>query len=595
MHESSSGIGNIPELDGLRGIAILMVVFLHFWAHSSPAGSGIPLNMVIGDLHFDLEWFFKGGSNGVRVFFVLSAFLLYLPFALANLKATALPRVWKFYRRRMLRILPAYYFVIAAYALLVFLAGFNTNSARLTPWNISASSLFLQPIAGLFARGTSLDVVPGSWSLAPEIYFYMLLPLFAYLTRKRLPFVLLMAAMLAGGPLFRHYLETKYSTADFFLLYRFSFPAFMDIFGFGILAARIYAAYRAEFRDAGSRLSKYARYLVLPGIVIFFYTWFSFAGQKLIVDREFQMGFGILLFVLGILSAASAAAGWLRSNWLRYTGIVSYSLFLIHITLVWYPINTIFAVLQIWNPAVRFLCLLLFGIPLSIALASVCYRRIEKPFLNKNISFRSAVGMVQRPLFTAAASILAFSLVFSFINIQDEVYTGHLFQHKYSLTSFAKNKIKEYYGPEAGPEIIQLWRGVAPEDFSVYSSLGASNIGVERAGSLLRLVCRKEDAGSWLEISAVLNDSQIKALRGKQVSLTGRIGTNRPERVQLGIYDGFRDLGSPEQPAADPKEIRLQTQIRPGGKDPQFKINVFPGEDGPVIVTFQDIQIDIMK
>ena len=101
--ESDIGTSEIPELDGLRGCAVLMVVILHLQINMQVAGlHGFP-----GFLH-DVAGF---GYVGVQLFFILSGFLLFGPYARALLEAPKYrwPSARQFYVRRARRILPLYY------------------------------------------------------------------------------------------------------------------------------------------------------------------------------------------------------------------------------------------------------------------------------------------------------------------------------------------------------------------------------------------------------------------------------------------------------------------------------------------------------
>src|SRR5712692_9378161 len=102
-NEQKSGKKNsITVLDGVRGVAVLMVIVFH-------------VNRVTGDnLWNQAEYplassISTAGGIGVTLFFVLSGFLLFMPFAKALLYKTDWPLARVFYMRRVLRIIPAYY------------------------------------------------------------------------------------------------------------------------------------------------------------------------------------------------------------------------------------------------------------------------------------------------------------------------------------------------------------------------------------------------------------------------------------------------------------------------------------------------------
>src|SRR5690242_17598417 len=102
---------SIAVLDGVRAIAILMVIIFHvnritgdnLWSQqSNPLASSVSTS----------------GGTGVTLFFVLSGFLLFMPYAKALLFKTSWPLARVFYLRRVLRIIPAYY--VSLFLIIVF-------------------------------------------------------------------------------------------------------------------------------------------------------------------------------------------------------------------------------------------------------------------------------------------------------------------------------------------------------------------------------------------------------------------------------------------------------------------------------------------
>ena len=101
---SSGATREIAAIDGLRALAILLVVWCHLYtqasAHAWPLGP-MPLQRVA-----------QLGFSGVDLFFVLSGFLLFLPYSRAILAGAPLPSTKKFYYRCLLRIVPLYLFAL---------------------------------------------------------------------------------------------------------------------------------------------------------------------------------------------------------------------------------------------------------------------------------------------------------------------------------------------------------------------------------------------------------------------------------------------------------------------------------------------------
>ena len=144
----------LPELDTIRGLAVLWVLFLHGfeWQY--------------GSLHFGpaATAFLKStqpGSLGVDLFFVLSGFLI-TGILLDSRTATHYYR--RFYTRRAFRILPVYY------TLLILLLTLHSSSPRF----VLLGLIYLANMTSFF--GVACDYGP-LWSLAVEEHFYLLWPL----------------------------------------------------------------------------------------------------------------------------------------------------------------------------------------------------------------------------------------------------------------------------------------------------------------------------------------------------------------------------------------------------------------------------------
>jgi peptidoglycan/LPS O-acetylase OafA/YrhL len=145
-----------PTLDGYRAIAAFMVVTTHV-AFASGLVAELPWGAV--PARFDI---------GVTIFFLLSGFLLYRPWALAAMTARPGPRVGPFYWRRGVRIFPAYW-VMLAFTLLV-LPTIQPVAASTWAAHIPLLQIYLMPGVGGLSQ---------IWSLATEVAFYAVLPVVA--------------------------------------------------------------------------------------------------------------------------------------------------------------------------------------------------------------------------------------------------------------------------------------------------------------------------------------------------------------------------------------------------------------------------------
>jgi peptidoglycan/LPS O-acetylase OafA/YrhL len=162
----------VASLTGLRGIAALFVFVFHY-GYFNP---GIRLDLNVPLIGKALQFPLGFGFAGVDLFFVLSGFLLSLPFARATLSDAPHPPLKHYYKRRLLRVFPAYYAQLAI--ILVFGAWFVTwtppNGVSLIAhlfmfFNIGWDPV--RPMVGLW------------WTLPVELSFYLLLPFIASFMR----------------------------------------------------------------------------------------------------------------------------------------------------------------------------------------------------------------------------------------------------------------------------------------------------------------------------------------------------------------------------------------------------------------------------
>lgn len=92
--------GRIGPLDGIRAVAVLMVVWYHFWQQSWLMPVAGPVN---------LDWMPRNGAICVDLMILLSGFCLFLPYARNMFREGKDPSAGQFYRKRAARIMPSYY------------------------------------------------------------------------------------------------------------------------------------------------------------------------------------------------------------------------------------------------------------------------------------------------------------------------------------------------------------------------------------------------------------------------------------------------------------------------------------------------------
>jgi peptidoglycan/LPS O-acetylase OafA/YrhL len=170
LRRITSGSSWIPEIDGLRFIAITLVVLFHLMAE---VGSKSRVPLIRQSWYDGLFAFLSRGDIGVRIFFVISGFILGRPFARHYLLGHAKPSLRNYYLRRITRLEPPYLINIAVCTVAIAIYSHISLRALLLPF--AASAVYLH---GFFFQAAS-PINPVAWTLEMEVQFYLLVPLIA--------------------------------------------------------------------------------------------------------------------------------------------------------------------------------------------------------------------------------------------------------------------------------------------------------------------------------------------------------------------------------------------------------------------------------
>lgn len=338
----------IAELDGLRGIAVLMVMLLH----TRPT-------------------MFFWGWAGVDLFLVLSGFLI-TRILLENRGQPGMMRA--FYVRRALRIWPVYYVTwFATAAIFVLTAEAGVPAAEGMPPGHWRGLLFLQNIEHYFPDSAlSSDYIwyfEHSWSVAVEEQFYLVWPvILLFAADRRTGLLILGASVLAAA-----YIARAQSMSLHVLLTR--------VDGLVLGAAIAYASILSPRLLETIRLRALV-YVALAGAALVApYLLLGFADPRAAFGARAApvLGFSILFAVALALSLRSAGhehLRWLRWSPLRWVGQISFGLYMYHV-----PIGFLglLGVNQgLWDRPVA--KVIMWGG--SLALAHLSFRWMERPILS---------------------------------------------------------------------------------------------------------------------------------------------------------------------------------------------------------------------
>jgi peptidoglycan/LPS O-acetylase OafA/YrhL len=166
----------LAGIEGLRAVAASSVLVLHTWLYAPPGDDHAELGRRVDMLMPHLGY-------GVVLFFTLSGFLLYRPFARSILHGERLPAAAAYLRNRALRIVPAYWVILLICAVVLGSVLYRDDSGQLLNGRLVDPALLAA--TGVFVQGyvpdTLLTGIGPAWSLAVEVVFYLILPLLALL------------------------------------------------------------------------------------------------------------------------------------------------------------------------------------------------------------------------------------------------------------------------------------------------------------------------------------------------------------------------------------------------------------------------------
>jgi peptidoglycan/LPS O-acetylase OafA/YrhL len=364
----------------LRGVAILLVLLFHIdrvIAGPRAAQSGVVVS----------PWwaFIQAGHTGVSLFFILSAFLLSLPFLR---EAAGGERVSRrdYYARRALRILPLYYTAVAVGS--VFTAHAVGDLVHGLPY-----LAFLNSFAGLVTSLFPFSSV--WWSLATEVQFYLLLPLLPFVLQSRLGRCVGVAVCIAYIIAYVAFQRSSMglTTIEGRLLLAQSVFGRAPLFGLGMLAAWTY--WRAGegiarrlasvkwIRNGGSDVLLLIAVVALGfllRVVVFGGLWeWEVQLSALHLAEGVLWTIVLLLLLLAPLRSKPLFANRLLSE----IGLLSYSIYLIHFPLIYVVVNALRDrqpnSLVGWSAPSLGVAAVVTAV--CFGLAAVTYRLIERPFL----------------------------------------------------------------------------------------------------------------------------------------------------------------------------------------------------------------------
>lgn len=304
---------HLDAIDGLRGIAIALVVAYHSW-------------LVYG---FSAGVVSQGGFLGVELFFSLSGFCMFYPFARSRFAGTAAPSWGSYAYRRAIKILPSYLLALTVFAL----AYAHRDGLEQTAYAYAAHLLFVHP----FVSGDFQAISGPLWTIGVEVQFYLIFPALCGLFVRRPLYGALLVAGISCA--YRGFVLLTHPAPGFFISNQVF--AFLDLFAAGMLAAYVVAWAQTRPRVAlpavatGGALAAVACGVI--GMIAFTHSnAMNDTGDFFLWQMRWRLAIAALLFVLVAATTLSlpVVRRVIANPVTGFLAIISYNLYLWHLEIL---------------------------------------------------------------------------------------------------------------------------------------------------------------------------------------------------------------------------------------------------------------------
>jgi peptidoglycan/LPS O-acetylase OafA/YrhL len=361
----------IPEIDGLRFLAIFTVLLYHLnTVFSEEVGLGLSnalIEMGGSKSDYSLAWWWVRLDLGVKLFFAISGFVLALPFLKFYLGVSDMKVQLKtYFIRRLSRLEPPFIITLVSfYSVHVLLLSEDPFDFLK---HLGASLIY----GHVFIFGTVSPINPVTWSLETEAQFYVIIPFMMWLIfkgRNSAISILLLFSLIAGSIFFRN--EFAFSA-----YWGRSIFAYFVNFAIGIIMCWGYLRFPMWFKV------RFWFYDVL-GVIATFGLFYFYKPQHEISNQFF---FNISIALVMITAFKGKVFNWLYTRPVIYViGGMCYSIYLIHYAFLhlyvkWTKVLWVEGIGYTGNFGIQ----VLVGVPLVLIVSAIFFRYFERPFMDKD-------------------------------------------------------------------------------------------------------------------------------------------------------------------------------------------------------------------
>lgn len=367
---TSSG-SYVPQIDGLRFIAIFWVIVYH------SSSSALKHYMPAGELENAFIKYQPNGIVGVELFFFISGLIISYPF----LSGKA-PSLKKFYKRRLLRLEPPYILALTLCFLALGVAGFKPEGAvqfetqTMPIWQSYLSSIFYMH-GTLY--GTAPKLNPPLWSLEIEVIFYLIAPFILGIYLKMNSFKI---RMLFGAVAVFVAILAQAILVNIHYPYYYIFPTHLYGFFLGIVVSD-WTTRDPDFYRGRSR--------IYDGAWIFGFCLLLITASLQVFSQSALNYTGILVLRAVAIACLFFGTAWgpvarrcMGAPWMALIGGACYSIYLVHVPVMHVAGSVVFRYIHPTNLAFAWSITLFIMTIVSILAGMIFYIFVERPCMQQD-------------------------------------------------------------------------------------------------------------------------------------------------------------------------------------------------------------------
>lgn len=373
---------HIGTMDGVRALAVLCVLWFHFWQQTwlMPEYK-TPFLQWMGVPRIYPDVLRRVGYLCVDLMLLLSAFLLYLPYARNTFRQTPIDSTGTFFKKRFARIVPSYLFAIIAMFLIAYKKGAYNGRPDFAVKDLLTHLTFTQMLFNDTYLFTATSAV--TWTLCVEVAFYLVFPLLGKAFRRR-P-LMIYAIMVLTGVWFTNCIAPAIAEQRIMVN---RFLTFLPVFANGMMAAHLYVWYaeKVKHKALPSLLGTIAAATAVYLIIRMYHACVAAgdASKQQIWQMTYRYPLSLVytVFLLGISISIKPVRKLLDNRVLAAIAAVSYNLYLWHQWLIVWVVQQLGARsgkdIADGGPGMQW-SVTVTGLVIAFAVAAILTYGLEKP------------------------------------------------------------------------------------------------------------------------------------------------------------------------------------------------------------------------